>query len=234
MNALVNHVLGVKREEDVRFLLMGTKERKEDSTMSQTDSITAYTIHPPTRNEGGIRSSFSITVVDTPGFLDTRGLDEDKTLIKNIHQFFTRYVDRLHRIGIVIPATTTRLTPSQRFLYDQILSLFGNDVKDRFVLLSTFADQEEPQTLAAVKQAGISCRGSYQFNAGCLYKKNRNQLTMQELLWEMTADNFRRLLEDLQTAEPIGLELTREVLEKRETLEKALVKVQEEIKLGKY
>ncbi|CAG0884943.1 unnamed protein product [Darwinula stevensoni] len=232
MSAMVNYVLGVKWEDDFRLRLMNTDEREEDPTSSQTDSITAYTIHPLAENENVMQTPSSITLVDTPGFLDTRGLKEDRTLIRHIHRFFTRCVDCLHRIGIVIPATTTRLTASQRFLYDQILSLFGQDVKNRFVLLSTFADHAEPPNLIAVMQSGISYRSSYQFNAGCLYSKSQGKSGMQELLWRMTMDNLQLLLKDLLSSDPIGLELTREVLVNREVLEKAIVRLQREVSLG--
>lgn len=70
INGIANYVLGVEWKDDFRFKLI-TDEGKQTQAVSQTAWITAYTFH----FMNGSRLSYSLTVIDTPGFGDTRGID---------------------------------------------------------------------------------------------------------------------------------------------------------------
>ena len=103
--------------------------------------------------------NFNLTIIDTPGFGDTRGLERDQQITKHIREFFQLKghdgLDKLHAIGFVTQAPLARLTPTLKYISDSILSVFGKDIKDNIFVMSTFADVAEPPVMGAVREADI-------------------------------------------------------------------------------
>ena len=83
INAMINYVLGVEFEDDFRFKLVD-EQVNQNQAHSQTQGVTAYDLH----HQNGFRIPFSLTIVDTPGFGDTRGTERDKEITTAIHDFF--------------------------------------------------------------------------------------------------------------------------------------------------
>ena len=79
---------------------------------------------------------------------------------------------QLHGIGFVTQAPQTRLTPTQRYVYDSILSVFGKDVADNIFLMVTFADGKQPPVLDAVRAAGVHFKSHFEFNNSAFFVKN--------------------------------------------------------------
>ena len=69
INALVNYLYGVKWDDDFRFKLID--EPPAEKARSVTAWITAYTIY----YRPGMAVKYSLTIVDTPGFGDTSGIE---------------------------------------------------------------------------------------------------------------------------------------------------------------
>jgi len=65
INSMINYILGVKWEDDFRFVLIDEGKQKSQAE-SQTSEITAYQIN----HMDGFRVPYSLTIVDTPGFGD--------------------------------------------------------------------------------------------------------------------------------------------------------------------
>ena len=82
INAMINYVLGVEWEDNFRFKLI--EEENKNKAHSQTEGVTAYDIH----YHKGSRIPFSLTIVDTPGFGSTKGLESDKEITSAIEKFF--------------------------------------------------------------------------------------------------------------------------------------------------
>ena len=83
INALVNYVLGVQWEDDFRFKLIDEPAKKSQAH-SQTDLVTTYDLY----EMKGSRLGYSLTVVDTPGFGDTKGLEKDKKITEQLQSYF--------------------------------------------------------------------------------------------------------------------------------------------------
>ena len=66
-------------------------ESRNQAHSSQTSSVTAYTIHHQT----GMAVDYSLTLIDTPGYGDTRGVSRDKKIKKMIHRFLTQEETRV-------------------------------------------------------------------------------------------------------------------------------------------
>jgi hypothetical protein len=84
INAMINYVLGVEFDDDFRFKLIHEDVEGGSQAHSQTQGVTAYDIH----HQNGFRIPFTLTIVDTPGFGDTRGTERDKEITSAIHDFF--------------------------------------------------------------------------------------------------------------------------------------------------
>ena len=120
INTMVNYIMGVKWEDGFRF--------KVAIDECQTNYITAYTFHPT----DGSAVPYTFMVIDTPGFGDTEGVKRGKEITEQIKKFFSipppEGIDHLDGIGFVTPASQAPLTPTQEYIFDSILSIFGKDV----------------------------------------------------------------------------------------------------------
>ncbi|CAG0896774.1 unnamed protein product [Darwinula stevensoni] len=76
INTLVNYIFGVELEDPFRFMLVN---ERYTGASSSTKEVSAYIIHA----QHGARFPHTLTVIDTPGFGDTDGLDHDKKIALN-------------------------------------------------------------------------------------------------------------------------------------------------------
>ena len=84
INGMVDYILGVEWNNNFRFKMI-VKDTKQQ-TDSIEDHITAYTIHPME----GSHVDYTFTIIDTPKFGDTQGMERDEEIKKNKSKnFFT-------------------------------------------------------------------------------------------------------------------------------------------------
>ena len=217
INGMANYILGVNWEDNFRFNLT--------SKHSQSSWIIAYTF--PKMDNSPL--SHPLTIVDTPGFWGTDGVERNKRIAAQMKKFFSlpppNSIDHINAIGLVALASLSHLTPSQQYTYQSILAMFGKDLGGNIFLMATFADGRRPPVLDAMKQTGISCVDTFKFNNSALYEKSDKNF------WEMGIKNFRAALDSIHHVEPKSLQLTRDVLHEREHLEKTLQGLDTKIKV---
>lgn len=92
INAMVNYILGVEWDDPFRFVLVDEDIQGGSQAFSQTRGVSAYDIH----YRDGFRIPYSLTIVDTPGFGDTEGIERDREITSSIKKFFE------HRNGIQV------------------------------------------------------------------------------------------------------------------------------------
>ncbi|KAJ1211807.1 hypothetical protein NDU88_007155 [Pleurodeles waltl] len=245
INGMVNYVLGVQWEDDFRFKLID-EECTRSQAESQTSSITSYhLIH-----QEGFQVPYSLTLIDTPGFGDTKGIDRDRLLIEQIREFFSTPdgVDHLDAVCFVVQSSFVRLTHSQRYIFDSILSIFGRDVADNILILVTFADGQKPPVLEAIREAKMPCPGEsgipphFKFNNSALFAPNEAGESSQsaeedddsfdKMFWKMGVKSLKRFFVALNKLETKSLFLTKEVLNERMQLEIVVEGLQPQIKAG--
>ena len=221
INAMANYILGVNWEDDVRFKLI-TEKTSDDQSKSQTKLITAYTFHM----EKGFPFPYSLTVIDTPGYGDTEGLARDKKITAQIKEFFSSEngIDQIHAVGFVVQSSLARLTPTQSYIFNAILSIFGKDIAENIFLMTTFADSEDPEVLAAVEKAEVPFVSYFEFNNSAVFaKKSKSKRTRAIAdFFEMGTESFQKFFDTLLTVEARSLQLTKEVLDERQHLEVVL------------
>ena len=237
INGLVNYVLGVEYEDDFRFKLVTEDDEgtQGNQAFSQTSMITAYTLH----YQSGFIIPYTLTIIDTPGFGDTRGIQRDMEITKHIRDFFTiegsEGIERIDAVGFTAQSSLARLTPTQQYIFDQILSLFGKDIGENIFLLLTFADGKEPQVLNGIKQAGMPYQDYYKFNNSVLFEERPDDVKsdgFDVMFWKMGMKSFQDFTNVFYRITAKSLVLTQDVLRERESIEAQVMGLQIEIQLG--
>ena len=214
INGMANYIMGVQWDDDFRFKLVAESTAK-DPTKSQTMAITAYTFYKD--NDSPL--PYTLTVIDTPGFGASGGLARDKYIVSQIKELFSlEGINEIHGIGIVTQAPLARLTPTQRYVFDAILAVFGKDVAGNIFLMIT-ADGMRPPVLDAVKVAGVPENAFFKFNNSALYASKSADYEFDRMVWRMGTKSFDDFFSHFSTAETQSLTLSREVIQVRERLE---------------
>ncbi len=149
---MVNYLLGVKFEDEIWYEI--TEEAARDQSESQTSEITVYEVFPST-------SPMSLTIIDTPGYGDTRGLDKDLEVAENLATLFQSNdgVCEVDAVCFVTQASNNRLSDRQHYVISSVLSLFGKDIVNNIVFLITHSDGLPPKNvIGAIEKAKIPCR----------------------------------------------------------------------------
>uniref|UniRef100_A0AAZ1XGR0 Septin-type G domain-containing protein n=1 Tax=Oreochromis aureus TaxID=47969 RepID=A0AAZ1XGR0_OREAU len=128
INTLINYTMGVKWEDEVWFQIV--EEEKKSQTESQTSDVIVYEIF-------GFEDQtlpYSLTIIDTPGFGDTKGDEHDNIVSERLLDLF-RSEDGVHELNSV-----------------------GLVMKKNIVALITHSDGMPPENaLEALEAAKIEC-----------------------------------------------------------------------------
>ena len=229
INAMFNYILGVDFENKFRVRLV--EEKATDQTQSITKEITAYSVY----YQHGFKVQNSLTIIDTPGFGDPAGIIEDRAIKSKIETFFRTKgengIEVLDAVIFVVPSNNMRLTPHQRYIFDEVLSIFGKDIKDNIFLFCTFCDNPKrvPKAVDTLEKAKIPYSKIYfKFNMGDLYNME-HACEFNKGYWKLGAKNFEDFFKELNKTQAKSLQLTKDVMKKRTQLEDTLINVQDNI-----
>lgn len=200
--------------------------------MSQTEWISCYIIKP----EPGGRLPYQVNIIDTPGFGDTRGLQRDQAIVEQIRQLFSEtsingvaYIDA---VCFLAKAPDARLTATQLYIFQSVMSLFGKDIENNICSLITFADGVSPPVQAALKESNLPFGEMFTFNNSGLFAENDNSNSLAPMFWDMGVNSFRRFFEYLGTVQTKSLSLTKHVLDERWRLEMTVKNLQPKVDIG--
>lgn len=76
---------------------------------------------------------------------------------------------------LVTQSSLAHLTPTQRYVFDSTLAIFGKDIAENIFIMATFADGATPPVIQAVKAAGITFCEFFPFNNSALYENPNNK-----------------------------------------------------------
>ncbi|XP_059827173.1 uncharacterized protein LOC132394782 [Hypanus sabinus] len=242
INGMINYILGVEWRDNFRFKLI-SEETGKSQAESQTSYVTAYQIY----HQDGFKIDHSLTIIDTPGFGDTRGIEQDQLITEQIREFFTSPggVDQIDAVCFVAQSSLARLTQTQKYIFDSILSIFGKDIAENIQILVTFADGQRPPILEALKVSDIPCCKDehgipkyFKFNNSAIFAqrplsgKSANEESangkcdveedndnFEAMFWKMGASSMKKFFRALNTMKARSLSLTKEVLRERKQLE---------------
>ncbi|XP_067308221.1 uncharacterized protein [Pseudorasbora parva] len=229
INTMVNYLMGVKFEDELWYEI--TEEAARDQSQSQTSEITMYEVCP-------VKSPISLTIIDTPGYGDTRGLERDLEVAENLSMLFQSNdgVCVVDAVCFVTQASKNRLSDRQHYIISSILSLFGNDIVNNIVFLITHSDGLPPKNvLGAINKAKIPCRRDQSGQPVHFLFNNRQadarhtgerHVRAQRDAWEDSMDGMKQFLQSLNEKNRRSLELTSDVLIKRIRLEASMCNLQ--------
>ncbi|KAM7379836.1 hypothetical protein PAMP_005356 [Pampus punctatissimus] len=248
INGMINYVVGVEWKDNFRFKIIDEDQSKSQAD-SQTSEVTAYKIN----HQDGFKIPFSLTIVDTPGFGDTRGVGRDREITEQIRRLFTSVngVSEIDAVCFVTQASLARLTATQRYVFDSVLSIFGKDVAENIQMLVTFADGKQPPVLEAINVSGVPCPKNdiglpvhFKFNNSALFANScindrtstedsdEDDDTFDEMFWNMGAKSMEKFFTALGKMTTKSLLMTKEVLKERKRLETAVEGLQPQVKAG--
>ncbi|XP_071020363.1 uncharacterized protein [Oncorhynchus clarkii lewisi] len=237
VNAMVNYVLGVEWEDKVWFEIV--EEEKRLQTEAQTTAVTVYEVF----GFEGQRVPFSLTIIDTPGYGNTRGIKEDQLIAKKLFELFRSVdgIDQLDAVGLVMKAAMNRLNDRQKYIFNAVLSLFGKDMEKNIVALITHSDGRPPKNaLDAIIRANVPCAKNdrnrpvhFAFN-NCQcdvfdkeYEDYEEFVSNQKTVWDKGAKSMDKFFE--YKMEPKSVKMTEGVLREREQLEACVSNLRERI-----
>ncbi|KAM3820975.1 uncharacterized protein M6D78_017078 [Vipera latastei] len=227
INGMINYILGVQWGDNFRFKLVHETTPGSEAG-SRTSEVAAYMV--PHRK--GFQIPYSLTMIDTPGFVGRRDAEQDKRVEKQLLELFSTPggIGHVDAIGLVAQAFVTHST--QKCVFDSMLSTLGKEVKDNVQLLITFSDGGTPPVLEAVKEADLPCAQDesgtplpFTFNHSALFAHRKNggsRNAAAEMFWKMSTESMKDFFDSLKLLERKSLALTLEVLQERQTLDIAL------------
>ncbi|XDV48059.1 hypothetical protein PO909_017557 [Leuciscus waleckii] len=194
INAMTNYMLGVQREDKVWFEITDDQSNRKDH--SPTTIITVYGVYDQ-------KSPDDLTIIDTPGYGNTRGISFDKEIAMNLLRLSKDGLHEVDAVCLVVDASQTRLSDRQIYIFDAVQSLFGRDIAENIVLIFTHSTGAHPKNvLTAVKEAKIKC---------AVNEQNQPVFFLHS--------EMMRFFKFLENIKPKTLKMTQEVLQKREQLE---------------
>ncbi|KAK2870483.1 hypothetical protein Q8A67_024875 [Cirrhinus molitorella] len=221
INAMINYMLGVEREDKVWFEITDDQSNQTQAH-SQTSSITVYGFYLQ-------ESPIDLTIIDTPGYGDTRGADHDEEIAECLLRLSksAEEVDEINAVCLVIKATQNRLSDRQRYIFDAVQSLFGRDIAENIVLLFTHSTGAPPKNaLTAVKEAEIKCAVNdknqpvfFLFDNCQSDAADEEYEKIQEQSWTLSFRGMEFFFQFLKNIKPKTLKMTQDVLQQRMQLE---------------
>ncbi|KAK1794562.1 hypothetical protein P4O66_001287 [Electrophorus voltai] len=240
INAMVNHMLGVRCNDRMWCEITETKEKQTDS---QTTAVTVYDVFAD-------QSPISLTVIDTPGYGSTAGIEEDLKVPETLHKLFgmSDGVQKIDAVGLVVSSKSSRLTDRQLYIFDAVLSLFAKDVEQNIAVLITSVTNKPTNVIQAIKTSKIKCAET---NGGKLVyfcfdnchcegfnaeyedemdeEEEADEFQKYEKIWRKNEKNMNNFFAFLNQTQTIDLVLTESVLKQRKQLTASISNLKDRI-----
>ena len=215
LNSYINYLMKIKYTDNFRYKIINENFVQ---SYSQTKNITNYNIKTP---EGKFYQ-----IIDTPGFGDTAGIEEDERITKKITDFLLHEINEINAVCLVVKSSDNRLTACQKYIFNCVFDLFGEDTKDIFIAMLTFCDGGKPPALASLTDKSclfseiIKHRSNdwyFKFNNSAIFEKDEEDV-LNLTYWNIGMDSFAKFTQKLDTLPTIGLSQTKTVLNERSRL----------------
>jgi hypothetical protein len=140
---------------------------------------------------------------------------------------------QLDAICIVMKSSDTRRSLKSAFEFDQIASLFGNNMRSNIFAFVTFSDDSNAQP--TIIDADIPFVNYYRFNNGSVYEHPSTISSIQSQLFDMSNNsfrlvnnvnilisNYREFFDDLGRTSSQSIAMSRDVIANRRQLEQCV------------
>ncbi|XP_028279799.1 uncharacterized protein LOC114447608 [Parambassis ranga] len=225
--------MGVRFEDEVWFQIV---DEEVDQAGSQASVVMVYKLF-------GFESEslpYSLTIIDTPGYGNTRGIEHDVIISQRLIDLFRSEdgVQEVHAAGLVMKASDNRLSDRLMYVFNSVMSLFGNNMEKNIVALITHSDGRKPKNpLQALEASDVKCSRDdknqpvyFLFN-NCQHEDRTEEREHLKGAAETSERGMRQFTDFLEKTEAQQLEKTVEVLNERIRLTACIQNLQERIKL---
>eukprot|EP01061_Rhynchopus_euleeides_P001528 TRINITY_DN1108_c0_g1_i2.p1 TRINITY_DN1108_c0_g1~~TRINITY_DN1108_c0_g1_i2.p1 ORF type:complete len:472 (+),score=219.89 TRINITY_DN1108_c0_g1_i2:158-1417(+) len=221
---MANWAAGVQYSDSVRYRLV--VEPAKDQAFSQTQAVTTYHVTCE-------KFSYVLRLIDTPGFGDTSGVERDEQITKDIYDTLQKE-DEIHGVCFVAAASLPRLTVTQQYIINKVLTMFGTDSVSNIFLLVTFADGKKAQVLNAIKASGFPYNDKmcFHFNNSALFSKGEDRNEYSKNFWSMGEASMERFFQLLSTKEPFNLSKTKDVINTQKKLQNYVASITPQVTIG--
>ncbi|XP_026057519.1 uncharacterized protein LOC113042718 [Carassius auratus] len=236
INVMINYMLSVKREDKVWFEITDelTSEQMSDELLvqSQTSRLTIYGFYLQ-------ESPIDLTIIDTPGYGDTRDINNDKEIAMSLLNLSRcdNSISEIDAVCLVIKSTVNRLSDRQVYIFDAVQSLFGRDIAENIVLFFTHSGGKPPKNaLTAVKVAKIKCALNdknqpvfFLFDNCQSEPADEEYEKIQEQSWNHSFEGMTSFFKFLENVNPKSFQMTKNVLKQRNQLEAKISNLQSRV-----
>ena len=231
LNSYINYLMDIKYTDNFRYKIIN-EIKKNSEAHSQTSEVTSYNIRTNYNN--------LYQIIDTPGFGDTSGIEKDEEITDKISDFFLYKTGYINAICLVLKSSDNRLAACQKYIFNCIFDLFGEDMKKVFIAMLTFCDGGKPQVLNALRDKSclfsqfIDFLGNdwyYKFNNSAIFEKNEEDI-LNITYWNIGIESFKNFNTKLNRLPKVNLVKTRRVLELRSNLNKTIEVLSRKLKEG--
>ncbi|XP_054880578.1 uncharacterized protein LOC129355046 isoform X2 [Poeciliopsis prolifica] len=234
INALVNYAMGVTLEDKAWYQIV--EDEKRSQTESQTSDVIVYELF----GFEGKTLPFSLTIIDTPGFGDTRGIEYDVVVSERLFQLFQSKngIKELHAVGLVVKSSVNRLSDRLKYIFESVMSLFGKDIEKNIVALVTHSNGRKPRVLLqALNTAKIKCaKDEEEQPVHFLFNNCRHEEQIEEKHYKnadkIAVKGLSGFAAFLEKTAPRKLDVTLDVLNERIRLSACIQNLQERIRLS--
>ncbi|XP_005744884.1 uncharacterized protein LOC102206412 [Pundamilia nyererei] len=236
INTLINYTIGVKWEDKVWFQIV--EEEKKTQTESQTSDVIVYEIF-------GFEDEtlpYSLTIIDTPGYGNTKGTEHDDIISERLLDLFQSEdgVHEVHAVGLVMKATDNRMSDRPIYVFDSVMSLLEKDLEKNIVALITHSNGRRPKSsLQALEDSNIKCARNeknqplYFLFDNCQHEDRTEEEEFLTTAYKKSERGIREFTMFLEKTSPQILQKTVEVLNERIRLASCIQNLQEKIRQGK-
>jgi len=230
INSFVNYLFGVNHADKFRLRLIketgSHRHHGRPDTAPKTGQVVGYLFD----NVPALNSSDWLLIVDTPGFGSSGGLHKDEQTVDELKRFFGNEINHISAVCFVQKATDTHLSLTQRWFYEQVLSMFSSTENGAVAeeeiasLLFTHCDAEDPPALKVIQSTGV-VRYNQWFklnNSGFVLKEDststadtnsivetepsslRINRTLNAMFWDMGMESFESLADVIMCSREKG------------------------------
>jgi len=219
INSMMNYIYGVEFNDNFRLKLIVEKKKAGGDADSCTDHITSYRIK---KAKGG-NINYDLTIIDTPGFGDSRGLQRDMLILEEFKYVFSKVLTNVNGICFVVKSADNRLDALQTYVFNNILNLWAKDVANNIFILMTFADGSTANCTDALNKNDILklCKRRLKVNNSAFTmdptaKDFDPSDQMMQLFWQLGMKCFENFFRSLEEVKPQPIEKSKQVLRKRD------------------
>ena len=201
IDSMANYVMKVGLNDPFRYKIVDEThiQPQKRASSSQTEKVAVYNIQGP---------SAKVSIIDTPGFGDTQGIDRDLSITKQIGNYFKNDIEKLDYILFVVKASDTRLTDRAKWVYFKMQEIFGRDMEPYILIMATFSDGGLCNCEKALNDAKVPFRQIFKFNNSAVFSpifevENQLELQLTRSFWNLGITSFDHFFQFVKASRPI-------------------------------